>query len=238
MSEITPKKSLGQNFLGNEEAAQQIAELIDVENVLEIGPGLGALTKQLAGRIKKLTVVEIDNELSHILKKQLGKKIKIIQGDCLDQSFSDYNCIVGLLPYNISSKVIEKFIRSNAEKAVFVVQHEVAERMVAAPGTRDYSRLTILCQNNCECELIAVYPPEFFWPKPQVHSALITMKKKTPMELDQTLVNALFQHKNQKVKKALKHSRHILGLKTPANDSLLEKKVVQLTIEELAKLSA
>lgn len=245
MDEIVPKEKWGQNFLGSEETAEKIAAIVPKgKSVLEIGPGLGALTGFLAQRCKKLTCVEIDPELAHVLRRKFknDENVEIKDGDCLHEDFSQFDVVVGLLPYNISSLIIEKFIRSTCKKAVFVVQKEVGERMVASPGSRDYSRLSILCQNNCKCELIEVYPPEFFWPVPKVHSALVKMEKKKPLEIDQALLNALFQHKNQKVKKALKHSVHLLGEKTEKiiakhNNPLMEKRVVELTIGEIAQLS-
>ncbi len=242
--QIIAKEKWGQNFLGSEETAEKIAlEIKAKKNVLEIGPGLGMLTGFLAERCKKLTCVEIDPELAHILRKKFKstKNVEVKNGDCLNEDFSQFDVVVGLLPYNISSVIIEKFIRSKCKNAVFVVQKEVGERMVGLPGSRNYSRLSILCQNNSKCELIEVYPPEFFWPVPKVHSALVKMERKKPLAIDQGIVNALFQHKNQKVKKALKHSVHLLGEKTQKiitkHPHFMEKRVVELTIEEIAELS-
>ncbi len=244
MAEIIPKEKWGQNFLGSEETAEKIAlEIKTKKSVLEIGPGLGILTGFLVERCKKLTCVEIDPELAHILQRKFKttKNIEIKNNDCLQEDFSQFDVVVGLLPYNLSSMIIEKFIRSKCKNAVFVVQREVGQRIVALPGSRDYSRLSILCQNNCKNELVEIYPPEFFWPIPKVHSALIKMERKKPVDIDQALVNALFQHKNQKVKKALKHSMHLLGEKVKKivekNPHFMEKRVVELTIAEIAQLS-
>ncbi|MFH0713461.1 MAG: 16S rRNA (adenine(1518)-N(6)/adenine(1519)-N(6))-dimethyltransferase RsmA [Candidatus Micrarchaeota archaeon] len=238
MSEITPRKELGQNFLTSEEIAIQIAELVPTKGkVLEIGPGLGALTEHLAKRVSDLTVVEIDPQLIEILHRKLPASVEIIHNNCMKEDYSQYDAIVGLLPYNLSSQIIEKFTVSTAKTAVFVIQKELAERVVAPAGTRDYSRFSVLCQNNCNCELIETYPPEVSWPAPQVHSSLVVMKKKKPIALNQQLVNALFQHKNQNVRKALKHSRHLLKIdETKISQTLLEKKVVQLTIQELSEM--
>lgn len=244
MEAITAKKWLGQHFLGNEETAARISELIPKnKTVLEIGPGLGIFTTPLAARCKKLTAIELDPDLVKILKKKFKafKNVEIVHGDCMNENFSNYDVVCGLLPYNISSQIIEKFCKSESCKtAIFVIQKELAQRVVASPGTREYSRFSILCQNNANCEVVEFYPPEAFWPAPQVHSGLVKMEKKKPLLLDQAVVNALFQHKNQKLKKALKHSAHLLGKKVDAilekNRELENKKVVELSLEEIGRL--
>ncbi len=239
--EIKPKKWLGQHFLGSEEAAEKISDLVPCKNVLEIGPGLGALTTFLVKKVKKLTVIEIDAQLEQILKKKFRKNVEIKIGDCLKEDFSRFEVIVGLLPFNISPQVIEKFIQSEAKQGIFVVQKELAQRMVAEPGSTEYSRFSVLVQNNCKCEMLETYPPSFFWPQPKVQSTLVKLEKKEPLKINQVLVNSLFQHKNQKVKKALKHSRHLLGASAEELikkiGELGEKKVVQLTLQELSDMS-
>ncbi|MDP3742460.1 MAG: 16S rRNA (adenine(1518)-N(6)/adenine(1519)-N(6))-dimethyltransferase RsmA [Candidatus Micrarchaeota archaeon] len=245
MEQVIAKKKWGQNFLGSEETAEKIASEIPAgKNVLEIGPGLGMLTGFLVERCKKLTCIEIDRELTYILEKKFAntKNVEIKHGDCLGEDFSKFDVVVGLLPYNISSRIIEKFVNSKCKTAIFVVQKEVGERIAGLPGSKNYSRLSVLCQNNCACELVEVYPPEFFWPVPKVHSSLVKMQRKKPLAIDQTLINALFQHKNQKIKKALKHSRHLLGEKVEKiiekNPALIEKRVVELSIGQLSELGS
>lgn len=246
MTGIIAKKYLGQHFLGSEEIAGQISKQVSAAGkVLEIGPGLGMLTTFLAKRCSDLTAVEIDAELVKILQKKFkkNKNVAVKQGDCLEEDYPAYATVCGLLPYNISSQIIEKLARSTGCKnGVFVIQRELGQRMVADPGTADYSRFSVLCQNNFNCEIISTYPPEVFWPAPQVHSALVKMARRKPLVIDQALVNALFQHKNQKVRKALLHSKHLLGEKTgklmEKLGGLGEKRVVQLTLEELAKISS
>ncbi len=237
MEEIKAKKHLGQNFLGNETIAKKISELVPKNfKTLEIGPGLGMLTQFLVEKVD-LTAFEIDENLVKILKKRF-KLAKIVCGDALKTNYDDFDTVCGLLPYNVSSQIIEKFVKSKCKKAIFVIQKELAERTVASPGTHNYSRFSILVQNNCNCKVIEIYGENEFWPAPKVKSALIVMEKKKPLQIDQKLVNALFQHKNQKVKKALKHSSHLLENIDKYHGSLLEKKVVQLTIEEIATLSS
>lgn len=233
---IKPKKHLGQHFLGDETIAHEIAAHIVGSNVLEIGPGLGILTSILSKKVR-LTAIELDEELVKILRKKI-RKSKIVCGDALKADYSQYEVICGLLPYNISSQIIEKFIKSKSETAVFVIQKELAERIVAKAGTKEYSRFSVLCQNNCECKILATYEPTVFWPVPKVKSALVELKKKSGLQLNASLINALFQHKNQKVKKALKHSSHLLGKKVMSlHSALLNRRVVTLTIEELSQLS-
>ncbi len=238
----TPKKKWGQHFLGSEETAIDIANQVPSgKNVLEIGPGRGMLTQFLAGKCNSLTAVEIDETLVKILKKKFGKKILVKHGDCLEEDFSQYDVVTGLLPYNLSSLIIEKFIKSKTPLAVFVVQKEMGERIVAVPHSRDRSRLSVLCQNNAQCKLLEIYPAHIFWPKPKVQSTLVKLERKAPLPMNNEIVNAIFQHKNQKLRKALKHSSHLLGEKVDKiigeHRGLMDKRAVELTLAELSALS-
>ncbi|MEW5954964.1 MAG: 16S rRNA (adenine(1518)-N(6)/adenine(1519)-N(6))-dimethyltransferase RsmA [Candidatus Micrarchaeota archaeon] len=251
MIALKPSKKLGQCFLQDESAAEQIAEAIDLENksVLEIGAGTGQLTVFLAARAKKVTAIEVDSKLVPELRDSLSSftNAAIVRADALDVDFNGYDALFGNLPYNISTPLLLKILESDAPAAVLLLQKEFAERMAAPAGSKEYSRLSVLAQNNARIELIAEVPASCFSPQPRVNSAIVLLVKKPVRErkkLDEQLVSALFQHKNQTVRNAVTHSAHFLGLSKLKAKKLAEKlslkdlRVRDLGVEQLARLGA
>ncbi|MCL5011679.1 MAG: 16S rRNA (adenine(1518)-N(6)/adenine(1519)-N(6))-dimethyltransferase RsmA [Candidatus Marsarchaeota archaeon] len=220
-----------QVFLNNEPILDFIAGMTS-GRILEIGGGHGELTKHLAKK-GRVTVVELDEKLSGKIKIP---GVEVISKDALEVDFDGYDFITGNLPYNISSQIIIKFLESNTKKAIFTVQKELAKRMVAKPGSRDYSKLSVNVQNVGICNILKIIPPEFFNPKPKVFSAVVELKKnKKPIlitELDWKIVNFIFQHKNQNIGKVLKRE----GFKTNS-DPVFLKKARNIEIEEIKKIS-
>jgi|YelNatPaOPRAMG01_1025707.scaffolds.fasta_scaffold03317_23 16S rRNA (adenine1518-N6/adenine1519-N6)-dimethyltransferase len=220
-----------QVFQKHEPTLEFIASIVKGK-ILEIGAGHGELTKHLAKK-GKVTAVEIDENLASKIKI---KGVKIIHGDALKQDFNNYNFITGNLPYNISSKIIMKFIDSNTKKAVFTVQKELAERMIAKPGSKNYSKLSVNVQNVGSCKILRIIPPELFNPKPKVFSAVVEIEKKgepiLKTSLDKKIVSIIFQHKNQNIGKVLKRE----GFKI-SSDSIFLKKARNIEINEIKKVS-
>lgn len=243
------KKHLGQNFLVDQFVAEEIAELnpLKGKTVLEIGSGDGALTRELAKRAKKVVTLEIDSTLLPKLQDNLKEfeNIEIKNVNALDFDFSKYNYIYGNLPYNISTLLLVKILQGNFKRAVLMLQLEVADRITSSPGSDNFGRLSVLVQNNCKANIVQVVPAESFTPIPKVDSAVVHLQKKKKREirkLNQKLVNALFQHKNQTVQNAFFHSRHHFNLdKKEAKKlnlgSLASKRPRELTLEELETLS-
>lgn len=243
------KKQLGQNFLIDEFVAEEIAELIPLKGktVLEIGAGDGSLTKQLAKVAKQVVTLEIDKSLIPKLKENLTgiENVEIKNVNALDFDFNDYDYIYGNLPYNISTPLLAKIIESDFKHAVVMIQLEVADRIISPPGSDNFGRLSVLLQNNTTCEIVQTVPAEAFNPVPKVDSAVIHIQKKAKKDikqLNQKLVDALFQHKNQTVQNALIHSRHHFDLdKKQAKDldlsGLGAKRPRELTLDELELLS-
>ena len=220
-----------QVFLNNEPTLEFIAGRAS-GRILEIGGGHGELTKHLAKR-GGVTVVELDENLAEKIKV---KGVEVVSKNALNVDFNGYDFIAGNLPYNVSSQIIIKFIESNTKKAVFTVQKELAERMVAKPGSRDYSKLSVNVQNAGDCTILKVIPPEFFNPKPRVFSAVVEIEKKgepiLKSELDWVVVNLIFQHKNQNIGKVLRRE----GFKTTDDPVFLEK-ARNVEIREIKKIS-
>jgi len=184
MSAHKAKKKFGQNFLVDEQIIADIIEVIRPElddNMVEIGPGLGALTRPLVKRLNRLHVVEIDRDILARLENDYAKnKLFIHAGDALEFDFSTLPMplrIVGNLPYNISSPLLFHFstYADRIRDMHFMLQNEVVERMVAEPSTPEYGRLSVMLQYRFYMEKLLDVPPGSFRPAPKVDSAIVRM---------------------------------------------------------------
>jgi 16S rRNA (adenine1518-N6/adenine1519-N6)-dimethyltransferase len=178
------KKQFGQNFLVDQNIIADIVRAIRPEagdNMVEIGPGLGALTRPLLKQLNRLHVVEIDRDIIARLKTDYPQdKIVIHEGDALKFDFAELAAplrIVGNLPYNISSPLLFHFAdyATRITDMHFMLQNEVVERMVAAPSTPEYGRLSVMLQYRFYMEKLIDVPPESFRPAPKVDSAIVRM---------------------------------------------------------------
>lgn len=194
------KKYFGQNFLVDQKVIADIVRAIRPgpnDNMVEIGPGLGALTRPLLQHLQKLHVVEIDRDIVARLKTDYPQdRIIIHEGDALEFDFATLAAplrIVGNLPYNISSPLLFHFAAYAARISDmhFMLQNEVVERMVAAPSTPQYGRLSVMLQYRFHMEKLLNVPPQSFRPAPKVDSAIVRM---IPLPADQIRVRneALF----------------------------------------------
>jgi 16S rRNA (adenine1518-N6/adenine1519-N6)-dimethyltransferase len=216
---LRPNRDLGQNFLIVPDIIErnvERAELSEKDTVLEIGPGLGVLTKELVKRAGKVYAIERDKRIIEILRKEYSwPNVELIEGDAVKVEWPEFNKMVSNLPYQISSPVTFKLLKHDFEKAVLIYQLEFAERMVAKPGDRNYSRLSLMVQAKANVELVERIGKGAFWPRPKVDSAVVIIEPKprdARIELDENLVKALFQHRKSTVASALKKSAHMLGI--------------------------
>ncbi len=178
------KKQFGQNFLVDQNIIADIVRAIRPEaddNMVEIGPGLGALTRPLLSHLSRLHVVEIDRDIIARLKTDYPQdKIVIHEGDALKFDFATLGTplrVVGNLPYNISSPLLFHFAAYAARitDMHFMLQNEVVERMVAEPSTPEYGRLSVMLQYRFHMEKLIDVPPQSFRPAPKVDSAIVRM---------------------------------------------------------------
>lgn len=182
------RKRFGQHFLHEGFMVDKIISAINpkkMDNVLEIGPGLGALTQRLLPYLKQLTVVELDKDLIPLLEKQCAHlgKLTIYQADILKfdlQSLGMTNTpwrIIGNLPYNISTPLLFHLLEqiSIIQDMHFMLQKEVVNRIVAQPGDADYGRLSVMIQYYCEVKKLFIVKPGAFQPSPKVDSAVIRL---------------------------------------------------------------
>jgi 16S rRNA (adenine1518-N6/adenine1519-N6)-dimethyltransferase len=223
---MKPKKSLGQNFLKNEEIADQIVEAADLEKdniVLEVGPGMGILTERLISKAKKIWAIEKDYDLVEKLRKRIGgaKNLKLIHQDALwfDLSLLDKYKVVANIPYNITSPLIRKFIEGDKkpELMVLMVQKEVAERICAKPGNSERGLLTIIVEYYANPEILFNVSKKEFYPNPEVDSAVITIitkkqntiTKQVKPEKFFRIVKAGFSAKRRQIHNSLAATLHL-----------------------------
>jgi 16S rRNA (adenine1518-N6/adenine1519-N6)-dimethyltransferase len=189
------KKSLGQNFLIDTNILKKIVEFANIGDntgAIEIGPGIGALTEQLARASKKVVAFEIDQRLLPILKDTLSpyENVKIIHSDVLeadvqevmDEEFAgiDEIMVVANLPYYVTTPIIMKLLEEELpiRGIVVMLQKEVADRISAKPGTKDYGSLSIAVQYYTQAETVMIVPKTVFVPQPNVDSAVIRLTKR------------------------------------------------------------
>ncbi|QJR13679.1 16S rRNA (adenine(1518)-N(6)/adenine(1519)-N(6))-dimethyltransferase RsmA [Usitatibacter palustris] len=179
-----PRKRFGQHFLTDRHYLGRIVTAIDAkpaDAMVEIGPGPGALTDHLAERVEKLHVIEIDRDLASALRARLDPaKVVVHEADALEFDFAQLPQplrVVGNLPYNISTPILFRVAEyaARVRDCIFMLQKEVVERMVAAPDTEAYGRLSVMLQYRFAMELLVRVPPGAFTPPPKVDSAVVRM---------------------------------------------------------------
>ena len=218
---IKAKKSLGQNFIIDQNIIYKIVNTVEIKNksILEIGPGTGNLTKNiLKKKPKKLIVIEKDDDLAVSLKKNLDDSVKIINDDILkiDENNLDVDILTvfGNLPYNISTEILCNWILNIRNKnfwfdnLVLMFQKEVADRIIAKFNTKNYGRLSILSNWKLEIEKICDVKPSSFFPKPKIDSSVLLLKPKldffpltNPKNLEK-LTRIFFMHRRKMLKKS------------------------------------
>jgi 16S rRNA (adenine1518-N6/adenine1519-N6)-dimethyltransferase len=218
---IKAKKSLGQNFLIDQNIIDKIINIIEIKDksILEIGPGTGNLTKNiLKKKPKKLIVIEKDYDLAEMLKHNLDNNIKIINDDVLkiDENSLDTEILTvfGNLPYNISTEILCNWILNIKNKKfwfdnlVLMFQKEVADRIIAKFNTKNYGRLSILSNWKLKIEKICDVQPSSFFPKPKIDSSVLLLKPKldffpltNPKNLEK-LTRIFFMHRRKMLKKS------------------------------------
>ena len=242
---VSPSKGMGQNFLIDDRVAERQVEFAAVgkdDVVLEIGPGLGVLTNRLAERSGKVVAIEMDRKLAEYLRSTLPENVELIEGDALEIEFPAFNKVVSNLPYSISSPIIFKFLEHKFEKAVVMLQKEFADRMVAAPDTDDYSRLTVNVYYRAECRILEKVPRSRYWPVPKVDSAVVELVPRPPPfavkdeRLFLKLVEVLFQQRRKKIGTVLR-MKGLMSAEQRSAVPYVDDRVEALSPEQIGELS-
>ncbi len=240
------KNKLGQNFLVDKKIAEREIEHANITKddiVLEIGPGNGILTNLLARRAKKVIAVEIDKKLVKNLKKFLPDNVELLHNNILKIDFETlprFNKIVSNLPFQISSPVTFKILDYDFDLAVLIYQKEFASRMIATPGNKDYSRLSVGVYYKACCEIIDTVPKTYFHPQPKVDSSMIklTPRQEAPFKVLNEkfffdLTRELFNHRRKKIKNTLE----LLYKNDFVDVPFLNNRVEALSPEQIGELS-
>lgn len=257
---ITPKKSLGQNFLHDPNALEKIVRAADLrpdDVVLEIGPGTGALTEWLAGIARRVIAVELDDRLIPLLQHRFGDRdnVRLVHADILDLDLSlhirpdESYCVIANLPYYITSAILRFLLEREhrPDRLIVMVQNEVADRLVAQPG--DMSLLSVSVQYYGQPRIVTRLSPAVFWPRPDVTSALVridTYGANPPIQVPDEatffrVVRAGFSQKRKQLRNALAGG---LSLPREEADRLLaeagldaQRRAETLTLAEWAALT-
>jgi 16S rRNA (adenine1518-N6/adenine1519-N6)-dimethyltransferase len=178
------RQKLGQHFLASSRALERIADAAcppGTQQVIEIGPGQGALTEHLLTRARQVVAIEMDPELSNHLRMrwQAEPRFQLVEGNALNFDWTQWGAgvLTGNLPYYVATAIISKYLRDPGllSHAIFLIQKEVAERITAAPGPRDFGYLSVECQYLAKAEYLFTVPPGAFRPPPKVDSAVIRL---------------------------------------------------------------
>lgn len=231
---IIPKKILGQSFLVNRSIAQDIVDAAHLKRediVLEIGGGLGILTRLIVPSVHRVYVIEKEKALAIALRKLLGESdnLEVIQGDALRTTLPAANKIVANLPYSISSPITFRLLDEVPfESAILMYQREFAERLLSRPGSRDYSRLTIEISYRADVERVRSVQAQEFYPVPKVDSMVVRLVPRSsgPFARDNTvfhwLIRGIYSYPNKQMRKALR-----IWFRTLHNDDETSEKLTK-----------
>ena len=212
-----PRKRFGQNFLVDNQIVNRIIATISPkksDNIVEIGPGMGALTFPLLEHLDHLSVIEIDRDLISLLKLNKQDKLTIYEADALKFDYGQISNnlrIVGNIPYNISSPLLFHLLSSKNQiiDMTFMLQKEVADRIIANHGSKTYGRLSVMMQTFFEVESMFTVPKESFNPKPKIESSIIYLKTRAKPLTENTkllekIVKVSFSQRRKTLKNCLK----------------------------------
>jgi 16S rRNA (adenine1518-N6/adenine1519-N6)-dimethyltransferase len=219
-------RTTGIHFLVDSELAKRIVSLADVRNkdVLEIGPGRGAITDHIKN-YKRLYLIEKEKTFEAYLRNKFPDAI-LIMGDALRENWPPFDIFISNMPYKITSPLLEKLWSTDFQMAVITVQKEVADRLIAKPNSKDYSKLSIMMQLKFDIDKEFEIPPYKFSPPPKVQSTVLTLRKRS-VKIDDgfpEFLKILFSQRRKKIKNIINIER------------FKDNRPEELTIEEILSL--
>lgn len=258
MNKLTfrPKQSLGQNFLVDENTARKIIRKLTPnpqDLIIEIGPGFGVLTKYIIKQARKVIAIEIDAKLCENLRSRFGssKNFTLVHGDFLKTELRNYLeekvpiRFLGNIPYHITSPVIFKIfqIRQFVSDLTLMIQREVAERIVARPGGKEYGILSVFSQLYSQPKILFHVSKNVFKPKPDVHSSVLRWDFSKPEDVDveneevlDKVIHLTFQQRRKMLRKSLQQIPGFFEYSQKINFDL-EKRPEELSAREFVELS-
>jgi 16S rRNA (adenine1518-N6/adenine1519-N6)-dimethyltransferase len=251
---IRPSKKKGQHFIVDPRIVERqvdYASLRPEDLVLEIGSGLGALTETIASRGNKLVTVEIDERFVRFLKPRLKEmsNVSLVKADALSFNVNKVDKIISNIPYNISSQITFRILELEFEVAILTYQIDFARRLIAEPGSKDYSRLSVNVYYRAEAEILDEVSRNAFYPVPSVDSAIIKLRRRPPPfhvgdeQFFFKVLRGLFPYRNQHLRKVLKRFVDLNKLKGLDVDKIIldsevkDERIRELTADSFARLS-
>ncbi len=255
---LRPKRSFSQNFLVQPQATARIADAAVAlgHTVVELGPGLGGLTHALLARGCRVLAVELDRDMVEVLRAELGQhpNLQILEGDAANFDLTSYSnacaeklVVTGNLPYQSTGAIIRQVVHHRAALAgaVLMVQREVRDRLVGAPGTKDYGALTVFVQAAFEVDTICRLRPGSFYPPPKVESAVVRLRPREKPRAEENdtfraVVHAAFRARRKTLRNALRVLADPERVARAAAEAGIDlgRRGEALSVEELASLAA
>ncbi len=251
---VKVKKRLSQHFIVDNRLLDEILEHVTKlkpSRVVEIGTGLGVLTASLSNLVRYVVTVELDSRLAGIARDFLSREVgngvvDVLVGDgvfLLRSGLRGFDVVVSNVPYSITGPLINSIIKSTCKAAILTLQNEVAERLIALPGSREYSRLTVMVNTFMDVELGNIYPPTSFTPHPKVYSRVVVLKRSRAWSDEwrtyEDLIRCLFNQRRKLARKVLrsclKGSINNLGA-SKIIDLIEGRRVYQLRVETLLNI--
>lgn len=249
---ITPSSQRGQNFLIDSKIIKFQVNQADIQSkdvILEIGGGIGNLSKCLASRAKKLIIIEQDKRMANFLTSFLKDftNVEIIQGDAVKVDLPRFNKCISNLPYQISSPITFKLLEHTFDLAVLMYQREFADRFFAKPGTKDYSRISVMINSKANCKNLKTVKPTSFYPQPKIFSSIVSITRKEEVNIENydsfsAFVRLLFTNKKKTVRAILlniikRMEKRDLAVERSILDSLqfMDRRVFTMSLEELVQ---
>jgi 16S rRNA (adenine1518-N6/adenine1519-N6)-dimethyltransferase len=253
---LRPKRSLGQNFLTDHNLILKLVAACGVgsaDRVLEVGPGTGTLTEALLDTGARVLSCELDDALSELLRERLGgrENWSLVHGDCLDGKRALNPAIVewignepiklvANLPYGCATPLMSTLLLQypGCDVLGVTIQKELGDRLLAGPGSRDYGPISVIAQAACEVEKIAHLPPACFWPRPQVDSSMLVLRRRAAPMCDLHALSgvcaALFQQRRKRIAKPL---RELIGDREPPEGVSPDQRAEELSLEAFCRLA-
>ncbi len=245
---VRPKKQLGQHFLTDRKIARRITDLLTADScdlIMEIGPGEGVLTQFLLERKEKaLMLIEIDSEsVRHLQEKHSDISGSIIEQDFLKADIETYGnriAIIGNFPYNISSQILFKILehKDRVAEVVCMLQKEVAIRLASGPGNKQYGILSVLLQTWYDVSIAFHVGPGAFFPSPEVHSTVMTLKRngRTSIDCNEKLYKQIIKTAFNQRRKMLSNSLKSILVNLDAEVPYLKKRPEELSVNQFIEL--